>query len=1204
MTERRTLEGGIDSDSAAEFVAKGDYLNMRNMRVTKDSAGRGMAGKPIAGTQQRSTDAATGTKRTIGSITDEVKGYIFRFNHNSNGTHKIIAFDRRTNQTYTVLQESNVTGGLDFDTDYMVTGLALIGDYLYWTDNLNQPRRIDVERGIRTNHPTYVSQDGTTPDPYTLPLEQWDITVARRVPRYAPNIEKIISADDPNVEDQPTSLIYKNGFQFTYRYIYSTDEQCTVGPYSRIAPNNKDEEEYDTIKVQLDKREPIEPEVDRIEFLVRQDNIGSWYIIKTFDRIKDAALFSDHNTPGDDALTFYFFNDTSGIPVPDPESYLPYFDVPVLSNALEIADNRVFLGNNIKGYDHPTGMDIVLGTETSTGNIIGTYFLVEWNCGGPGLSELVLLYVPPIYGSVAGWYPTPFSSSQFNSNSLPPTFTTDISDRYPVIDLNVPPVALLQYLNPTCSDYTFTTYTFLQPEVLGLGTFFDNVRVFRDGKRYKVHVVFYDFAHRNAGVMHDPEEVVIPKSVYEQDEYVTEITWTLQNDPSFIPLWADSYSVVRTRVTEPFFASYLTDCFYGEKEEDGVYDLTSPLWSTTRDAIGFDVTTLINVGIGYTFSEGDIAKVIMDDGSEFLLTVIGTQGVYILTEAKNIANDLNGKILYFEVFTRIEQDENYWEVGQNFRVLNPGTPSRTMAVATGSLTGDTFVVRRELNGVERTVQAMNPNNKYWTIWPQDYGRPTALLYSKQRRYETEVAWSSTYFPGTETNQLNQFLSGDIRTLDSGLGQIQMLRLTSRTQDYGTVMLALGQTEVASMYLGRTEFYNAAETPSLINTVDVIGTINILRGGFGTLNPESFVENDGDAYWFSAIKSAFVRYSKAGVEPISDRKFSVFAAWLGNLVLTTANDVPGVSNIKIPAGYDEFNKEAIWTIPAIGNWPIQYPVLDVEENITITESPVGSVTASLVAGAVYRLTFFANGPTQVSMTCNDLFFGTKTLNSVGTMVPMVFVAAATGNYTFIVTSTPALPTVVHSFTLKKLRPNPYTITDLYPKTVVFSEEKGRFAFFFDAVPEWWGRAGDRLFSMKGGQLFSHDSITTNSFHGIRYASNAVLAFNQPPNEVKRLQGISLEGTGAPAYAHFRTEDDFVQSSDLVAADFRKQEGIWSASALRDRLSPNTPGTVLDKLYKGDELRGRYVKCLLEWSSLTTFVVKIINLLTRNSSGNKT
>lgn len=1226
MIERRTLDGGMNNDDSPDFVPKGDYLVAHNCRVQRDKNGMGGSLKPLPSTVPRTVDSLVGTKNTIGAIEDQPNQRIFYFKWHSGNDHRIWCWNRRTNTNLVVLKQADVTGGLGFGQYSYITGVALIGNYLYWCDGVtNEPRRIDVERALRLNNPTYTSPDGTIPDPYVAPLEQWDISVARRVPRCPLKWEKLVSADEADVPDQPTGYLDRNGVQFAFRYVYQSNEISTLGGYSTIAPHNADTRSnqyvsgYDTIKVVMDKDEVIDDEVIRVEFLVRRDNVGSWNVIETIDREGNPTAFSDHNTVGEPAMSFYFYNNELGVPLDDSEGYLPFHDVPLFSNALEIASNRLFLSNNLKGYDYVVGEPLNLSLKNyewpsgTTWRLFADYYLIEWSCG-TGLAEKVVLRVGEWFGPAAGWYDTPFTSVQFNSNSLPLSISINPVDKFPIVDNDNVPTELIEFLNPGCATYTFSEYAG-NPAVFTsntLGAVSQNVKTFRKGKKYKVGIKFFDYAGRNAGVHHSIAEIDIPEPKMFEFDYTIGIDWEIPIGMP-IPLWAHSYAIVRNRITESFVANRPNFLRYATKEEDGTYTFESGSPATPNltyaadwDAIGINIAGLLQYrGIGYVFSDGDLIKLIDSSDNIFYLKVIGVYLDYIMTENYDIGTIGSGTHDYMEIITPKNEPDEYWEVGKHYLITDPALPTRDFSVREGTMTGETFLVRWDDRPQASLIPAMNSNNKYWFIWPQDYGRPTQLLFSKQRRYDTEIAWSSTYFPGTETNQLNQFLSADIRTLDAAIGAIKIIRLTSRTQDYGTVMLAIGNSEVASIYLGRTEFYNAAETPSLINTVDVIGTVNVLRGGFGTLNPESFIENDGDAYWFSAIKSAFVRYAKDGVNAISDRKMATFAAWLGNLVTTSASDVPGVAGIKVAGGFDDFNKEALWSIPPIGSWPIAYTVLDaVVQELAVTETTPGNMNASIVPGEIHRFSMTFNGPVTVNITVWDYFFGQRTFTTVSAAPTFTFVGrpGAPGNIT--VTTTPSINTLVYTKKLERLRSYPYSAIDRMPKTIAFNENNGRWSHTSSHTPEWFSKIGDQLITFREGILYTHDSTTIGSFYGVQYPAWVSLAFNEVPNSVKRLQGVSVESNSEPSYIHFRTEEPYVQSSDLTAADIRVEEGIYSASCLRDRLSPNTSGTVIDKLYRGDELRGRYAKVLLEWPKLTNFATRIINLISRPSNGHKT
>lgn len=1213
----------MDNDSTPEFVQKGDYLVAHNGRIQMGRDGMGGAFKPLSSTSAR-TPGFTFPPDTIGDIPDDPNQRVFYMLWSPVDDHRIYCWNRRTNTNLVVLKQADVIDGLGFGRYSYIKGIAMIGDYLYWCDgNTNQPRRIDVERALRANNPTYISPDGTNATPYTLPLDPWDITVARRVPIYPPKVEKRISADEADIPDRAITYLDRNALQFAIRYVYRSGEYSTLGPYSKILPHNADQRfdvyayKYDTVRVDIDKDEPIDNEVRMVEFLVRRDNIGAWYIAKSFDREEDAAPFTEHNAVGGDAMGFYFYNDESGIAVADSESYVPFYDVPIFCNSLEIANNRLFTFNNVKGYDYVK--DAVLAAERvehtwETGTVwemYGSYYLFEWPCG-TGTAEAVLLRIGEEFGPACGWYSTAFTSTQFNSGSLLLNLAVDPNDKIHIVDNDPDFKDIANHLNPTCLTYDVTLYAVGQPVLSGLGPFSENAIAFRHGKTYQLGLKFYDYTGRNSGVAHSPVEIAIPERKRYEETFTIGIEWTLGNLPALIPIWAHSYAIVMNRAVENFVAGESFP-LYGTKDPlDGTWSFddggTPPVNNTTYlgsyDGIGLNIARMTGFrGIGYTFSEGDVVKIINEADEVYYLKVIGTYLTYLILDLRDIGDCTSS---YFEIITPRKEDEDiFWEIGRNFRVLNPGTTTRALSVTTGTVNGDTYFSRQEGRPQIAPLPAMNPNDRFWFLWPQNYGRPTRLLFSKQQRYETDLHPSGPFFPGTETNQLNAFLSGENKQLDLSIGSGQRLVLASRTQEYGTVMLAIGKSEVASIYLGRTEFFNADETPNVLRSTNVIGNVNILKGGFGTLNPESCFKNDGNVYWFSAIKSSFVRYAKDGVNAISDKKMATFAAWLGNLVLTTASDIPGQPGIKVAGGFDDFHKEALWAIPPIGNWPIAFSVLDaVAEELVLTETTVGNITAPIVPGEIHRFSMTFNAPVLVNITVWDYHFGQKTFTTTSANPSFMFVGRPGAPTTITITSTPPLSTVLHRRTLERMRPYPYSAIDRVPKTIAFNENSGRWSHTSSHTPEWFSKVGDQLITFRAGVLYMHDATSVGTFYGVQYPAWISLAFNEQPNTVKRLQGVSLEANTKPSYIHFRTEEPNIQSSDLVASDIETEEGIFSSSVLRDRLSPNTAGTVNDKLYRGDEMRGRYSKVLFEWTKATTFAARIFNLISRVSGGNKT
>jgi len=108
-----------------------------------------------------STKSLSGEYTCIGSYEDKTTNCIYYFlysedNIGVSGKYDcIIEYSQVENKT-TVVYQDGKTGSngineniLNFDKDHLITGINKVEDILYWTDNLNRPRKIDVEKAKR-----------------------------------------------------------------------------------------------------------------------------------------------------------------------------------------------------------------------------------------------------------------------------------------------------------------------------------------------------------------------------------------------------------------------------------------------------------------------------------------------------------------------------------------------------------------------------------------------------------------------------------------------------------------------------------------------------------------------------------------------------------------------------------------------------------------------------------------------------------------------------------------------------------------------------------------------------------------------------------------------------------------------------------------------------------------------------------------------
>ena len=150
------------------------------------------------------------------------------------------------------------------------------------------------------------------------------------------------------------------------------------------------------------------------------------------------------------------------------------------------------------------------------------------------------------------------------------------------------------------------------------------------------------------------------------------------------------------------------------------------------------------------------------------------------------------------------------------------------------------------------------------------------------------------------------------------------------------------------------------------------------------------------------------------------------------------------------------------------------------------------------------------------------------------------------------------------------------------------------------PEWMANIKNRLATFRKGKLYIHDG-TPNRFYDQDFDSVVAVSHSEDGNTIKEYTNVHVEGI-KPTRVHIRTEVPYVQSSDLVAADFRDKEGVHYAAIRKDRLSHNITGDYFKKLIFGDKMRGEIGKIQLVFSSVTSKRgFKFVNIGFNMSSG---
>lgn len=143
----------LDGDSADFRVQQNAYINMQDFRFGPTSD-KGFAEQLEAvGSTMLIVNGALpiGITYCIGRADDFPNRREICFLWNANGNHGIFCYDYVLNTINTVLLSSEVTGGLNFDKYHLIHSARVENGCVYWTDNFNEPRRIDINAGIKMN---------------------------------------------------------------------------------------------------------------------------------------------------------------------------------------------------------------------------------------------------------------------------------------------------------------------------------------------------------------------------------------------------------------------------------------------------------------------------------------------------------------------------------------------------------------------------------------------------------------------------------------------------------------------------------------------------------------------------------------------------------------------------------------------------------------------------------------------------------------------------------------------------------------------------------------------------------------------------------------------------------------------------------------------------------------------------------------------
>ena len=308
----------------------------------------------------------------------------------------IFQYNTSTNSSTKILAQGSF---LNFSTTHLIYGINIVEDFLFWTDNRNQPRKINLRRAsVNSDH--YSSEDDISVAKYA-PYKPIDLYKDYGSGVYKTTMkdvssEKLPDESTPNPDYNPLyagdpNYLEDKFVRFSYRFKYEDGEYSIMAPFTQIAFIPKQDGSFlagDEDKAfQSTVVSFMENKVDQISLVINLpdtgNNLETNYKIKEVDilykesdKIAISVLDSVDITEIKAkalATSVYEYSYQSRKPIktlPQGQSTRVYDKTPVRALAQEVSGNRVIYGNYINKHTAPSHINyqVAVSQKFSTGS--------------------------------------------------------------------------------------------------------------------------------------------------------------------------------------------------------------------------------------------------------------------------------------------------------------------------------------------------------------------------------------------------------------------------------------------------------------------------------------------------------------------------------------------------------------------------------------------------------------------------------------------------------------------------------------------------------------------------------------------------------------------------------------------------------------------------------------------------------------------
>ena len=335
--DKTFIAGKMNKDIDERLIQDGEYIDALNVNIDTSQgstigAVQNSRGNDKIGDIAAVTGLVVSNARAIGAVSYEAQNLIYWL-VTSDNFDAIFEYNQLTDITTKVLLST--TGQLNFNKSFCVTGINYIpafgdlGPFLFWSDNLNPPKRINISRAK-----SWANDD---------PRIDLDTQVILRPPLNGP---KIFLRNDGNAET--SNNIEKKFIYFAYRYKYVDSQYSSLSPFSSVAfqgdtffldndtgDNNGMKNIFNKIDITFETGNEFVKEIQAVFY----DTAGlNTYIIDNYD--KGELSISDNVV-----YTIEFSNNKIYTSLDVSQITRLFDNVPLLAKCQNVVGNRLIYGN-------------------------------------------------------------------------------------------------------------------------------------------------------------------------------------------------------------------------------------------------------------------------------------------------------------------------------------------------------------------------------------------------------------------------------------------------------------------------------------------------------------------------------------------------------------------------------------------------------------------------------------------------------------------------------------------------------------------------------------------------------------------------------------------------------------------------------------------------------------------------------------------